>query len=246
MITIAICEDEAIFVEKIQKMISDIFNCAHISFLCDCFSTGEEFLQALAAGSHYDIALLDIGLGDINGIEVADHFRNLLHIDKMILIYISSHEERTKETFLFHTHRFLTKPIDEDCLKEALLSAYHVWTEQQSRFYSFKTASMGQITLPLDEIIYFQVSYGRNVVLVTTGDVYTFREKITNIHKQLAVVDFLQIHYSFLINFSHIRRISYTEVEMDNGKTLPISGPKRPEIRRLYAEIQKRREGLWP
>lgn len=244
MITVAICEDDAIFVEKIQNMIADIFNQAHISFLSYWFSTGEEFLQALSAGSHYDIALLDIGLGDINGLEVANYFRNFLHIHKMILVYISSHEERTKETFLFHTHRFLTKPIDADCLQEALLSAYSIWTNQQSRFYSFKTASMGQITLPLDEIIYFQVSYSRNVVLVTTDNVYTFRENITNIYKQLSDVDFMQIHYSFLINYNHIRRISYKEVEMDNGKVLPISGPKRSEIRRIYAEIQKRREGL--
>lgn len=124
MITIAICENETIFIDKIHKMTSDILGSAHIPFLCSCFSSGEEFLQSLAAGSQYDIVLLDIGLNGTNGLEVANQFRNLLHLKKMILIYISSYEERAKEAFPLHTHRFLSKPIDKGCFKEALISAF--------------------------------------------------------------------------------------------------------------------------
>lgn len=249
MIKIAICEDETIFIKKIRKRISNVYDEVHIHYTCNVFQSGEKLLRDFTTGAHYDIALLDIALGGINGIELAKKLQHYISSDKMPLIYISSYGERAKETLPLRAHRFLTKPIDDEEFKEALLSAYDIWKENQGRNYTFKNNSKqqpgGLVTIPLKEIIYFQTSLNHNIEVNTLAASYTFRRNMKDIVAQLSPVDFLQIHHSYLINAQHIRRITYKEVEMDNGKILQISEGKRPEIRKQYSDILKRQEGLW-
>lgn len=143
-------------------------------------------------------------------------------------------------------------PIGQE-FKEALLSAYDIWKEQQNRNFTFRATSIGQscgqVTVPLKEIIYFRIARirnnSRNIEVNTVAASYTFRGNMKDLVTQLFPVDFLQIHHSFLINARHIRRITYEEVEMNNSEVLRISGPKRSEIRKQYADILKRQEGLW-
>lgn len=253
MISLAICEDQTVVRRKIRDLVSAVYDEIKIPYTCRQFQSGEMFLQDLAAGAHYDIALLDIVLGGINGLDVAKELRLRLQDHKTLLIYISSYGELAKETLPLQAHRFLTKPIVYEKFKEALSSAYKTWKENQNRNFTFKDVSNGQsrglITVPLDEIIYFHISRIRNssrtIELNALTDSYTFRGSMKELAAQLLPADFLHIHHSFLINVRHIRRITYEEVEMDSGRILPISGPKRPKIRKQYADMLKRQEGLW-
>lgn len=177
---------------------------------------------------------------------MGEKLRQRLDLQDTLLIYVSAYDLRAKEVFRYNTHRFLAKPIDSQLFEEALLSAYGILKERCKKTIIIKDSKQGNVVLPIKDIYYFQVSLSHRIELYTKDAVYTIYDKISNVHSQLSLADFLLIHHSILINYDHIKNISYTEVEMNNGDVLTISGPKRKGIRKLYNEIRKKREeGIW-
>jgi DNA-binding LytR/AlgR family response regulator len=98
--------------------------------------------------------------------------------------------------------------------------------------------------MPLEEIIYFEITEGHKINVITPRQNYCFFGKLKDVRTKLEQADFLWIHHSFLVNYAHIHRISYEEVTLSNHITLLISGPKRKEVRRKYAQLRKERSCL--
>lgn len=248
MLKIAICDDDYIYIEQIKALVTDIFTNAAVLFSITSFSSGEKLYQDLQNGITYDIALLDIKMDRMSGIDVGDKLRKHFQNNKTILIYISSYDNRAKEVFQFNTHRFLSKPIEYHLFEEALLSANQIWKEHQSLNFSFRDTKLGNVKVPLKDILYIENNSRNHHVDVTTTDhtYILYDVKLSDIHKNLSSFDFILIHHSTLVNFDHIRSLSYDKVDMSDGKTLSISGPKRKYARALFYEIRKRQEkNIW-
>lgn len=242
MIRIAICDDEPIFIEQIKFLIKSTLSEAFISYLADSFTSGEELCEALKCGAVYDLAFLDISMNGMSGIEVGDKLRYYFQIKKTIIIYISSYDNRAKEVFCLDTFRFLSKPIDPELFKKDLLSACKRLNELQDKFFCFKDITRGQCNIPIEDIIYFEISKGHKINVITKENRFVFFGKLTDVFEQLESQNFLLIHHSFLINYYHIRQISYEKVQMSNQTDLTISGPKRKEIRAKYLQLRKKKE----
>jgi len=247
MLRIAICDDEDIHIRQINQLVSDTLTKVPVLFSTDSFSSGEALFYNLQNGTTYDIALLDIHMDGISGIDIAGKIRNHLKDDKIILIYISAYDKRAKELFQFNTHRFLSKPIETHLFEEALLSAVELWKDQQFQNFIFKDRKLGCVEIPINDILYIENSHSHCVDVVTTDATYTiYNGRLSDIHEKLSSSDFILIHQSTLINFHHVRSVTYEEVTMSNKKALSISGPKRKEVRKLFYEIRKRQEkNLW-
>jgi len=243
MIKIVICDDEDIYIEQIRMLVSDLLEKIPVLFSMDICSSGEELVRNLQNGSIYDIALLDMRMDGICGIEVADILRKQFQHDKTILIYITAYDDRIRETFQFGTHRFLAKPIERLLFDDALLSAIQLWEKQQSTCYAFKDIKLGHVKILLKDILYFESNSNHYVDVITTNYKYTIcRIKLSNIHEKLFSSDFIRIHHSALVNFDHIKIMNYDEVTMSNEEVLRISGPKKKDVRNLFSKMRKSRE----
>jgi len=242
MIKIAICDDEPIFIEQIKTMIHSTLSEAHISYFTDSFTSGESLCEKLKGGTFYDLAFLDISMNGMNGIEVGTKLRDYFQIKKTIIIYISSYDNRAKEVFCLDTFRFLSKPIDPLLFKRDLLSAYKRLNETQDDFFCFKDIDKGHCNIPMKDIIYMEISKGHKISVITKNNGYIFYGKLTEVSERLEKQGFLLIHHSILINYNHIRQMSYDKVHMSNQAELAISGPKRKEIRARYLQLRKNKE----
>lgn len=242
MIKIAICDDESIFIEQIKSMIKSTLSEAHISYLTDSFTSGEMLCEKLKGGTIYDLAFLDISMNGMNGIEVGAKLRYYFQNKKTIIIYISSYDNRAKEVFCLDTFRFLSKPIDPELFKKDLLSAYKRLNEIQDDFFCFKDIDRGQCNIPVEDIIYLEISKGHKINVITKDTRYILYGKLMEVFEKLKDQGFLLIHHSILINYYHIRQISYEKVLMSNEASLTISGPKRKEIRANYLQLRKNKE----
>ncbi len=244
MIRIAICDDEQIMLNQISKLTADILDKAFIPFEADTFTSGEALIQKLEQNVDYDIALLDIEMGGISGIDVAARLREQFKNKRTILIYISAHESRCKEVLYFNTMRFLSKPIEIPLFEEALFCACEKLKDKRMLF-SFKDVTNGHTDLNVDDILYFEITESHRVNVVTANNIYTFYGSISLTESQLSVFNFLKIHRSFLINFDHIKKMTYNEVTMENNISLPIAPLKRKQIRQQYWALRERRESDW-
>jgi len=60
--------------------------------------------------------------------------------------------------------------------------------------------------------------------------------------EQLRQFDFIFIHASYIVNYDYIAVAKYDEMLLIDGITsLPISQPKRKEVKEVYYEIMEKR-----
>ncbi|MFT4104974.1 MAG: LytTR family DNA-binding domain-containing protein [Lacrimispora sp.] len=247
MAKIAICDDEPVFAHQIKELVDNILTERNISYSVNSFLSGEELCSELENGASYDIAFLDIKMGGMSGIDTADKIRHHFQIKQTILIFISSYDQHAKDVFRFNTFRFLSKPICPELFKEGLLGSMELLHGQQKKTYTFKDISTGQVKLPLEEIYYFEIAKGHKINVIAVDETYSFYGRLIDVCEPLEHSGFLLIHHSYLVNYDHIRCISYNEVIMANKKKLLISGPKRKEVRKKYLDLRSEgNESKWP
>ena len=65
---------------------------------------------------------------------------------------------------------------------------------------------------------------------------------VGEVEKQLkeAAVPFLRIHQSYLVNYNYIKQFGNTELELSNGKQLPISEDRRKTAEQKYGELLRK------
>lgn len=245
MIRIAICDDQQTILNHVQDLTEQALAKTSLTYKIDLFLSGEDLIKRLESGFIYHIALLDIEMGKLSGVDVGAILRHKLRHTQTLLIYISAYEARAKEVFYFDAIRFLSKPIDPKLFEEAILYACEYIKKRQDQTYTFRDVSKGIMTLPINDILYFDITEPHKIDIITQTERYTFYGSMGEIESRLENMDFLRIHQANLINFNHIRMIDFVEVIMDNNDNLKVSGARRKEVRRKYLQLRQRREIGW-
>ena len=65
-------------------------------------------------------------------------------------------------------------------------------------------------------------------------DQYSCYSSLPSFEKKLHPLGFLRIQKSYLVNMRHIKKLQCSEVILENGLTLPVSGKNYSEIKRAY------------
>jgi CheY-like chemotaxis protein len=84
---------------------------------------GREAQMSLSANPDIQLVLLDIEMPNVNGIEFLNWYINDDTIHQTPIIAISSNDERKSEALIRGANAFLVKPISEEKLLEAIISA---------------------------------------------------------------------------------------------------------------------------
>lgn len=106
---IAVCDD----MNHINILENLIYKFKKTSVECDAYTSGEELVYAFRDRKEwYDVIFLDMEMEQINGIETANHIREL--DEYVIIVFVTSHTEYMRESFKCSLFRFLVKPIDEE------------------------------------------------------------------------------------------------------------------------------------
>ena len=105
---IAICDDETIWRQRIQQVVEQAAEKLQISADITCYGDGNKLLETEEA---YDLLFLDIEMEEISGIEIK---RTLAERNADTeIVFITSHQERMRETFGPRVIGFLDKPVDQ-------------------------------------------------------------------------------------------------------------------------------------
>ena len=237
MISIAVCDDDRNFTEKISGYLASLSSARKMNCQIQLFHDGQDLAKSVKNGTRFDVIFLDIEMNLVDGLKAAEEIRK---VDKVVLIiYVSNHSQYAIEAYSVRPFRFLLKPLDlqqlEKCFAEAISEV--LADDAYFRYVDGKQS----VRVPIKEIVYFE-SELRSVKMVLNNDVRIYREKLNHVEKTLiqAKVEFWRIHQSFLVNRRHVCQTKYSEVKMSNGIVLPISEGRRNQIRQQYlAKIAK-------
>ena len=130
---IAVCDDEEIFRADIQKHIDKLYS--SLDVVVDSFSGGKNLIAAFETRP-YDLVFLDIEMPEMDGITLAKKLRQL--DEKTYIVFLTGHVEYALEGYEVNALRYLTKPVQDDKLKEVL------------RYVADKMASKRQLMIKVD------------------------------------------------------------------------------------------------
>ena len=235
MINIAICDDVIATTGKIETMLQNVSKRNFIPIDTEVFWKGEDLAVSVEMGNSFDIIFLDIEMGQEDGITVA---RRIRKIDKKVLVvYVTSHENYMMESFEIRPFRFLVKPVSEEQMEHCFQAAYEDISSSDSYFrYSYQRISH---KIQIGEILYFE-SNRRKVKIITEKENFELYGKLNDIEKSLerSKATFLRVHQSFLVNYRHIERLGYDFIVLNNGKRISISEDRRKSISKHYCAME--------
>lgn len=219
---IAVLEDSLIQ----QKRIRNLLDLNHR--LC-FFSTVEEYMES---NFYFDLLLLDIELGNQNGIEFIKK-----HPDKQrFIVYVSSHSESMADTFDTNVLGFVTK----DRIEEALVKKVN---QVENRIHQLEKIAL---SLPYetryvyrDDILYFQIENGIFVLLKDGTKLSLVNETLKEIEAMLSD-SFVRVNNNVLINFS---KVDYLDVKnhkiiMLNGTIISVSVRRWKKVKEHYIQMR--------
>lgn len=219
---IGICEDEEKIAEWLERVIAeryeaDIRRCAP-----------QELLKKAEEGpsGYPDILILDIKLGEQNGIELAKRIQEVN--SQVQIIFITGYTEYVSDVFETRPVYLLLKPLQEEKLYAALEKAI---AELISIGQQVLELAMGEriLRLPYQEIQYVE-SDGRYLYIHHNYRTDRVTMKLSELMKLLPE-SFLRCHQSYVVNMDKILKFSGKEIELQNGVVMPVSRSRYQKVK---------------
>ena len=149
MLNIAICDDEKLFLQFLQKSLNEIFRELSIVASIHCFSNSSDMLTH---HNNFDIVFLDIDMPQLSGFDSAEKLR-AKSLDTYI-IFVSSKHELVYKSFEYTPFYFICKTSPQNVyneIKHAVTKLSSVFA--QNKRIAISDAVLGEDTIYLKDII---------------------------------------------------------------------------------------------
>ena len=235
MLKIAICDDEIKEVSSISSILNTYASEHNIPITYKCFTSSVE-LASTAAYEKFDIYLLDVIMPVLNGISLAKEIRSF---DKAAdIIFLTSSPEFAVESYTVKAANYLLKPITRDSLFGALDDILEK-KESDSPKYIVVKSSNGVHKILLSNIVCVEAFNRKVIYYLNNNSQLECSERFTSIcDKLLNNNEFLLAHRSFVVNMNYIRLIGTTDMQLQNGKSIPLAQRRVTDIKKQYLAFQ--------
>ena len=231
---VAICEDE----EAQQKLLQ---NCLiewaeHNKTLLETktYPDSESFLFAWEDDKDFDLLILDIEMGSLNGMELAAHIRG--QDEAIPILFVTGYEQYMPLGYEVCALHFLLKPLNKSKLFQVLDRLKEKRPEDRLLFRTEK----GSISLPLSQIWYVEARAHR-CILYTKDEEYLLSSPISEIETYLGGHrEFIRCHRSYLVNIQHISAITPADLFMDDKRRLPVSRSMGKKVNEAFIKLYTR------
>ena len=228
---IGICDDELqicrIIDKKVRTILHKLYGDDDEYFDIRVYCSAKDLLEKI---ENIDIVFLDVEMPEMDGMEAGKIIfeRN----PECRIIIATSNEKRYSEAFRFYAHRYLNKPLQQEKIREAIVSAV-------SRTVGNSTIEVYQnkikYNIAQNEIYYIR-SYNGYIQIYTANDVFTKNMSLEQIEKELDDRLFFRIHRQYIVGFKNISGFFKNIVKLINGEELEISRRNRIKFERAYVE----------
>lgn len=225
---IAVCDDDPADRQAMLQLVSEYLDLHNYHIGIDQYDSGEAFLATDI--SRYQLAILDIYMGEITGIELAkklieDHPR-------LQIIFCSSSNAHAAESYDVAALRYFIKPISREKLFGTLDRFFHVHTSL--RTLTYKQNRMDE-SIYIVEILWVEADGHKSILHTHKGDIVT-RTPFSQICDALKDADFIRpIRYA-LVSLEAVATIPTDALTLINGSTVPISRDSRAEVKKAFMD----------
>ena len=212
---IAICDDLATD-RKYLSSLCEIWgshNSYHIQI--SGFTSAENFLFHYAEKKDFDILLLDIEMGAMDGVTMA---RKLRQDNQTVqIIFITGYADYISDGYEVDALHYLMKPIQEEKFFTVLDRAVTKLIKNEKVLNIISQGEM--IRLPVCQINYAEVN--SNYITIHSQQTITLKMTLSELEKKLDS-HFFRAGRSALVNLKKISRVTKKEIYLQDGSIIPL------------------------
>ena len=212
---VAIVDDSVTDARFVEGILTDWAGGKQTAIQAEVFSSAESFLFRYAEDKEWDILLLDIEMGAMDGVTMAKKVR--IHNEAVQIVFITGYSDYIAEGYEVAALHYLMKPVKEDKLCAVLDRALEKH-KQNERCLNLELSGE-MVRLPFYEIRYLDVR--QNYVTVHAKGDYTVKRSLNEFEKELDH-RFHRVGRSMILNLKYIQRVTKTEVRLSDGTVLPL------------------------
>lgn len=226
---VAICDDSNPDAGYVHDILNRWAAARQVAVQVETFSSAERFLFHYAEDKAYDILLLDIEMGAMDGVTMAKQVRK--DNETVQIVFITGYSEYIAEGYEVAALHYLMKPVKEDKLFAVLDRALEK-QKQNERCLNLELSGE-MVRIPFYEIRYLDVH--QNYVTIHGKQDYTIKRTLGEFEKELDD-RFHRVGRAMILNLKYIQRVTKTEVRLSDGTLLPLPrGSYEPLNRAIIA-----------
>lgn len=216
IVRIGICDDESRVRLKTRQLVEKYLKMYELTYEIYEFSSGEELLASYPQS--LDVLLLDITMGQLNGIETAKEIRSF---DSTVdIIFLTSLMEFMQEGYVVRAYRYLLKPLDyKKVLKHVMSCIEERLLRQDAHLLIQNRGVLYRIDIP--SILYIETKKP-GVLIHTSNRTYEIRMSLSELERRLSGYPFFRSHKSYFIHLVHVDRLLSNAVRIQQEE-VPVS-----------------------
>jgi len=236
---IAVCDDEKEHVNGNTSLIQKWAAKNERTVDIDEFSSAEEFLFRYSEGHPYDLAILDIKMKTMSGIELAKMIRK--RDQGLQILFITGTTAHVFEGYEVSALNYLTKPYSPARLERSLDKAHAIFKKKEVE--SLLVSQEGRLTrLPFPEILYMEIRGHYFEIFTFSMGKYRMKMQMDEMLTLLDKYLFIRCHRSFIVNVMFMASLSRQGIKLKTGQDLPISAPNVQPVTQLFIDYHYRKK----
>lgn len=229
MVKIAICDDEQLIHDDLQKMLVCYSVNSNQEIEVVHFHSAEELIKA---PFDYSVLFLDIMLDNgFDGVAIGVQLRE--RNNHALFIIITSRADRSEDAYEATTFRFFVKPISQAKVDKVMKAAleYMLYNSEQHIKMTYRHIDY---ILNIKDIVLIE-SYMRQRHIITVDSKYATNERWeTLLEKMNKCPCFTRIGKSYYVNMHYIRSVSANAITFANGKVVGINSHSQEKFNDEY------------
>lgn len=212
---VAIVDDSTTDAAFVKGILDQWAGQRQVSIQAEVFSSAESFLFRYAEDKDWDILLLDIEMGAMDGVTMAKRVRQ--NNEAVQIVFITGYSDYIAEGYEVAALHYLMKPVNRDKLLTILDRAMEK-RKQEERCLNLE-AYGEMVRIPFYEIRYLDVH--QNYVTVHAKTDYTVKRALSDFERELDD-RFCRVGRGMILNLKYIQRVTKPEVRLSDGTVLSL------------------------
>ncbi len=212
---VAIVDDSTTDAEFVKGILNSWADLRQANIQAEVFPSAEAFLFQYAEDKDWDILLLDIEMGAMDGVTMAKRVRQ--DNEAVQIVFITGYSDYIAEGYEVAALHYLMKPVNREKLMTVLDRAMEK-RKQEERCLNLEFYGE-MVRIPFYEIRYLDVH--QNYVTVHAKADYTVKRTLGDFEKELDD-RFCRVGRAMILNLKYIQRVTKTEVRLSDGTALPL------------------------
>ena len=228
---IAVCDDNVTDRQYIMNMLNKwAGETGHLVCVSE-FASAEQFLFEYEDKSDYDILLLDIEMGAMDGVTMAKQLRK--NNDIVQIVFITGYSDYISEGYEVAALHYLMKPVKQEKLFEVLDRAAEKVQKNEKLLFLENGGELFRI--PLYQIRYVDVQH--NYVTVHAAEEITVKKTLGELEECLDE-RFLRVGRSSIVNLNCIGRVTKTDIILQDGTSVPLPRGAYEKVNRAIINMK--------